>query len=894
MNSRFAVAFFGFILATFSLAAQALVRTTNRFETLPAQPPRTGYSFTDAFPGITFDQPLVITSPPGETNRMFVVEKTGRIIVITNLAAPTRTVFLNLTTNLLSSGEQGVLGLAFHPRYAENGRLFVFRTLNTGPDGVRSPHDQLSEFRVLQNNPNAGDPASEIRLFSQFDEASNHNGGDIHFGPDGYLYVALGDEGGGNDNYANSQRIDKELFAGVLRLDVDFRAGSLPPNRQVDNPAYAWMITTNYAIPADNPYVGATNFLGRPVNPDQVHTEFWAVGLRNPWRMSFDPLTGQLWIGDVGQDRWEMVHVSRKGANHGWAFREGNVAGPRSSSAPADFLTNTAYNHVPPVHVYSHGNNTSSGNSITGGRVYRGQRITALYGAYVFADYVSGNVWSLRRNAGAPATVERLTGLNSIAGFGADPRNGDILAAQLSGGRIMRLVATPNAGDQPFPATLADTGAFSEIGNLQVSPAFTAYDVSLPFWSDYAVKQRWFHVPPGQTITFSTKNTWGSAPGTVWMKHFELETTNGVSESRRRVETRFIVRMTNGVYGITYRWNSPTNAVLVPDEGGEEEILVQTAGGPVTRRWRYPSRSQCLSCHNTTAGWSLSFNTRQLNHDYLFADGTRTNLIGALSEAGYFSNPPDHIRSLATFSEPEPSGENTAGAATSLEWRVRRYLDVNCAFCHQPGGGGGGSWDGRIATPTDSAGIIDGNVTVNFGITGARVIAPGSAERSILLNRISRRDSRGMPPIGSNETDPHGIALLNEWIQALTNRVTFTQWLGGHLGTNFVSEPSRTHDTDGDGAADYLEYLTDTNPTAADDAWRPQVISTPEGAVLRLAHPANVALKVDVADDLSLLNWQPLDAPGNEPRFLAEDSVLEIPLPTSSAFQLYRVSLVIP
>ncbi|MFZ4733904.1 MAG: PQQ-dependent sugar dehydrogenase, partial [Pirellulales bacterium] len=236
---------------------------------------------------------------------------------------------------------------------------------------------------------------SEIRLFAQRDEASNHNGGDLHFGPDGFLYVALGDEGGGNDSYANGQRIDRDLFAGLLRIDVDQRPGSLPPNR---NAANGWMITTNYAIPADNPFVGASTFNGASINPTNVRTEFYAVGLRNPWRFSFDPATGDLWIGDVGQDRWEMVFVSRAGANHGWPFREGRVAGPRTG-APVGFLTEPAFRHVPPVHVYAHGSGNDRGNSITGGRVYRGGRITALHGAYVFADYVNGNVWALRRDA---------------------------------------------------------------------------------------------------------------------------------------------------------------------------------------------------------------------------------------------------------------------------------------------------------------------------------------------------------------------------------------------------------------------------------------------------------------------------------------------------------------
>lgn len=390
---------------------------------VPQVPGGYGYRFVDAL-RLSVTAPVALVTPPGGDRRLFIVEQAGRISVITNLSAPTRTVFLNLAGQTVSGGEQGMLGLAFHPRYSENGRFFVFRTARTGPSGVRVLHDVLSEFRVSATNPNFADPASEIPLFRQIDEASNHNGGDLHFGPDGYLYVSLGDEGGGDDAYGNSQRIDRELFSGILRLDVDRRPGSLPPNRDSANPAQVFAYTTNYSIPADNPWVGAQQFLGRPVDPTRVRTEFWSVGLRNPWRMSFDRATGELWVGDVGQNAAEIVTLSRAGANHGWAFREGNLRGPRAGE-PAGFRTAPAFGYVAPVHTYSHGTGPTRGNSITGGVVYRGSRMAPLFGSYVFADYVSGNVWALRRREGQAPLVTRLTGLTGISAFGVDPRNGD-------------------------------------------------------------------------------------------------------------------------------------------------------------------------------------------------------------------------------------------------------------------------------------------------------------------------------------------------------------------------------------------------------------------------------------------------------------------------------------
>ena len=855
--------------------------TLEAFRGLPERPPRATYSFVDALPGVRLDQPVATATPPGETQRLFVVEKTGRIVVITNLSQPTRTVFATLTNNLLTSGEQGLLGLAFHPRYSENRRLFVFRTLNTGPGTTRQAHNVLTEFRASADNPNALDPASEIRLFAQRDEASNHNGGDLHFGPDGFLYVALGDEGGGNDTYANGQRIDRDLFAGLLRIDVDQRPGSLPPNR---NAANGWMITTNYAIPADNPFVGATTFNGASINPTNVRTEFYAVGLRNPWRFSFDPATGDLWIGDVGQDRWEMVFVSRAGANHGWPFREGRVAGPRAG-APVGFLTEPAFRHVPPVHVYAHGSGNDRGNSITGGRVYRGGRITALHGAYVFADYVNGNVWALRRDAAGTGSVERLGGVANVAGFGVDPSNGDLLAIQLNAGKVVRLVASPNAADRAFPVTLEATGAFQDLAALTPSKAFLDYEVNLPFWSDHAVKRRWVHIPPGQRVGTDPVEAWKAPAGTVWMKHFEMEMERGTPETRRRIETRFLVQMTQGVYGITYRWASPTRAELVPDEGFTELLGIRDGGVDRAQTWRYPSRSECLACHNPAAGGSLSFNTRQLDRRRSSAGGPEVHQIAALAAAGYLESP--------VGSEAFRPGFHDDGSGQSLEWRVRRYIDVNCGFCHRPGGPGGGLWDGRASTATDLAGWIGGAVVTDGGVHGGRVLLPGDRTRSVLLDRMSRTDGRRMPPVGHSEPDPEGIALISSWIESLPQRGSFESWLESKGLSVPGATPNPAEDRDGDGDSDVLEFLAGTEPKEPASRWRPRLEVIGGKTVLKVRVPANTALEIQVADTATgpETSWRNADLGSPPPLFPASDREVSLELPAEPATRFLRLGL---
>ena len=285
--------------------------------------------------------------------------------------------------------------------------------------------DRLSRFLVSADDPNAADAASEQQLISQADEAPNHNGGELLFGPDGYLYLSLGDEGGANDEYRNAQRVDHDFFSGILRLDVDMRPQSIAPN---PHPA---VHPGTYTIPADNPFVGVTRFNGLPVDSGHVRTEFWAVGLRNPWRMSFDPATGQLWCGDVGQDSHEEVDLIVRGGNYGWSFREGNF--PFRGQPPGGAVFNG------PVWDYPH----SDGLCITGGLVSHGDRYPDLNGKYLFADFVTGRIWAFRPDGGKAVTagdVSQVAEEHAIVSFARDPRNGDVLLASIWDGKILRLV----------------------------------------------------------------------------------------------------------------------------------------------------------------------------------------------------------------------------------------------------------------------------------------------------------------------------------------------------------------------------------------------------------------------------------------------------------------------
>ncbi|MBI2946695.1 MAG: PQQ-dependent sugar dehydrogenase [Verrucomicrobia bacterium] len=855
----------------FAQSVVPLRRDANVTLRMPEKPPVFGFTTARAFGSLRFTDPMAMVTPPGETNRLFVVEQRGRIAVVTNLLAPTRTVFLDISSRVtggVPADERGLLGLAFHPGYATNRYFFVAYTTGTGGAAGR-----LSRFETDPSDPSRALATSELILINQPDEASNHNGGDLHFGPDGYLYYSLGDEGGANDQYANSQRIDKDFFAGILRIDVDKRPGSLPPN------PHAASRTNNYTVPPDNPFVGATNFLGRPVDPARVRTEFYAVGLRNPWRMSFDRPTGRLYVGDVGQDRREEINLIVKGGNYGWNYREGLIAGPRATPA--------GFSHINPIFDYPR----NQGVSVTGGLVYRGNRFSQLYGRYIFADYGTGNIWGLLYDGSGSTNVTRLAVDRDIVGFGVDPSNGDVLLADVGEDAIKRLIYSTNTTGVPLPPLLSETGAFADLAKLTPQSGIVPYEINVPFWSDYAQKRRWFSVPdPAKKISFSREGNWSFPMGAVWIKHFELEIRKGAPESARRLETRFIVRNSDGVYGVTYKWDEDQqNARLVPEDGLDEPLVINDGGILRTQIWHYPSRSECLACHTPVAGHALGFKTEQLNRDFNYGN-TAANQIRALSGAGYFDAEVAGVNTLLAAAHP-------ADDAASLEHRVRSYLAANCSQCHQPGGSALGQWDARLTTRTAESGLINGLLVNDRGNPEARSVKPGSIEHSMLLKRISARGAGQMPPIASTEVDAAGVALLSAWItNDLPKSRSFAEWQRAHFELNTSPIAGASEDPDDDGASNYQEYLVGTDPLLDSDVWRVTVERDGDKVRLKFPRIANRGFEVQFTTDLfNPASWKPLDVPANRLFFSATNSAaaVEDSIPTAQA-KYYRVRVFEP
>ena len=328
--------------ADVSLTFADTLRINNPALAAPSAPPITSYSMVSAFGNNSlFIQPVALTSPPGDTRRLFVCQKSGQVKIVTNPSSkhPLVRTFLDLQSpafrrnvTLATTGEWGLFSLAFHPAYAINRQFYIsYAMVSNGVTYLR-----LSRFTTQSGNPNAADLNSEVVLLQQRDENYAHNSCDLHFGPDGYLYMAFGDVGTQYDGNNVSQLITQDFFSAILRLDVDKKSGNLEPNPHPSIPTDSGI--ARFSVPIDNPWVHTSRgggwsgvFNGESIsNLNAVRNEFWAVGFRSPWRMSFDSDSGELWCGDVGQDTWEEINVIQRGGNYGWAFREAIYPGPRT------------------------------------------------------------------------------------------------------------------------------------------------------------------------------------------------------------------------------------------------------------------------------------------------------------------------------------------------------------------------------------------------------------------------------------------------------------------------------------------------------------------------------------------------------------------------------------
>ncbi len=732
-----------------------------------------------AFPKLSFRKPICIKPEP-KTNRLFVADKDGLIEVFdNNPSVNKKSTFLDIRKKTFRSGESGLNEFAFHPDYRE-GKNFIYVFYKWRPSSApvlnsksKDNPANLSYYRVsrftVRSNFSSVDPNSELVLIQQYDRATNHNGGSMFFGEDGFLYIFVGDEGGGGDTYDVSQKINDRLFSGVLRIDVDNdKNKSNPIKRQPKQTVYQpsnWpkSLTRNYGIPKSNPWVSSGS---------SVLGEFYALGLRNPHKASYDPISQKVWIGDVGQNKQEEInHLVKKG-NYQWVYKEG-TANYSNRKKP----TNLIGSEVPPIYSYSHG---SGNNCIIGGYVYTGSEFPSLKGKYIFADNGSGRIWSLKYTKGrAPERSLLLdtegSGYRGISSFGIDGK-GNMYVMKLSGsGDIGIYKLSRELGrESEAPQWLSETGAFSNLSRLTPTKGLIPYQPKISFWSDGAVKQRWVAIPNNGThnstverILYSENDYWDFPIGTVFIKHMELPLIQGEENgAKRRVETRFLVKGEDGsFFGFTYRWLPDGSDAQLLEGSYEEKITVKDKSGKsYSQIWTFPSRDQCLNCHTEGAGRVLGMNSRQLNHNFTYpTTGKKANQISTFKQLGIFRNPPSdkEIADLPTLAAIDDKDAN-------IETKARSYLDVNCAYCHRPETGVRANFDARFSVPLEDQQIINGTLEDNRGDEDAKVVVPGKPERSFLLTRMDRvNEGLAMPPIAKNEIDLEGVALIRSWISGM-------------------------------------------------------------------------------------------------------------------------------
>jgi putative heme-binding domain-containing protein len=714
--------------------------TISRVVGSPDPPPP--FAVVRAFPNLKFTHPLLMARPPG-SDRLFVGEQDGVLYSFRDRPDAYAELFFDLrkelkTLHQLSGAKEveAVYGLVFHPDFVNNRQCFVCYTLRGENPEHLADGSRVSRFKVTKTEPPRIDPDSEEVVLSFLQ--GGHNGGDIHFGPDGMLYISTGDAGNPNppDPFDTGQDIS-DLLSSILRIDVDHRDKGL-----------------HYAVPKDNPFIGMKG--ARP--------EVWAYGFRNPWRMGFDRQTGELFVGDVGWDLWESVHRVEKGGNYGWAAMEGpqpikpNKVGPTPIRPALIELPHTI------------------ACSVTGGRVYRGRKFPELRGAYVFGDWETRRLWAARFEGDRTKEMPEITRPSvRIVAFGED-REGELYFLDYDGGTVHTLAR--NAGglkNSAFPTKLSETGLFASVKDHRPAAGVVPFTINGRQWQDGATTEHWAAFPgTSAAMLYATPKP---IAGMVYWHSFRMHfPKDGVllrtmSLAGRRVETQLLHYDGVDWHGYSFAWrDDQADADLVAADGAEKEVRQADGTG---RLWQFPSRTQCLRCHNNQSEYALAFLPEQLNR--LGSDG-RNQLI-SLTEMGYVRRFGEDDKPLPPFDTASVAQErlivDPGDQTQPLEARARGYLHANCGHCHFEHGGGTVPLRLQFSVPKADMKAIGLRPTRgDFGLRDAYIIKPGEPWASTLYFRMAKFGRDRMPHIGADEPDEAGLQLIEAWITGLARTPT--------------------------------------------------------------------------------------------------------------------------
>lgn len=704
-----------------SVAAERTPWTASKIQGSPEPP--SPFVTERVFTNLTFSNPIDITALPA-SKRLVVAEQNGRLYSFDSDATSGQPeLFADLTAYDPEIAQS--YAFTFHPRFLENRYVFIWANLDLKGEKTRENGTRILRFKVTGGPVPRIDPGSGTTIFSW--TAGGHNGGNVRFGPDGMLYIATGDAAPPDppDPFATGQDIS-DVLSSVLRIDVDH-----PEDGRA------------YAIPKDNP------FLKEP----KARGEVWAYGLRNPWRMSFDPKSGDLFVGDVGWELWEMIYRIKPGGNYGWSLTEGGRQEvlPNRLRGPSPVL--------PPLVAHSH----EEAASITGGEFYHGSRLPSLNGCYLYGDWQTGTFWRIKTDGDRVLEHRELcrSSLMPVA-FGKDAA-GEILICDHLGGGIWRLIENPNAGKQsPFPRKLSQTGLFSNTTTQTPAPGVVPYSINAPRWADHATSERWAAFPDGGAVTISEvskgvlqRGQWRFPKGAVLAKTYSLAMNRSKPDVKRRVETQ-VLHYDGSLWGTySYRWNAEqTDADLVPSRGDDASFAVKdptVPGGETEETWRFFSRSECGRCHSMWTNFTPGFNTLQLDRVTDTAPGRQTDLlakIGLIPE--------------------EPRLADPLGKVGTPELRARSYLHANCSTCHRQNGGGAVPVYLNIDISAKDMKVFNVRpVQGDLGLPDGRLVARGDAARSVLLYRMATGGRGHMPYLGGHLVDDRGLIVVRDWINGM-------------------------------------------------------------------------------------------------------------------------------